>query len=114
MRFCFDQGLPAKVIADPPLTVTQTGQTYRISIPEGSLLDGDVWLWQLKSALQGLNSLHTVDAAVSADPNDQFSAKWDGGGRSTLGDAISIFIKATLGWSDSQMSNLYALAAVIT
>lgn len=57
------------------------------------------------------SNLQAVADAISADITDPVTIRWQAAARVVTGDALHAFIKATLGWSDSQMDILMTAAA---
>lgn len=114
----FEERFPASIAGSAPITVTKNGSTYVVSLATddvvADILGGTCWVWQLKMALQTTSNLRAVHEAVSADVTNQVNMIWSNGWRSSKGDLLSNFIKSTLGWNDSQMTTLYALAPTMT
>jgi hypothetical protein len=63
---------------------------------------------QLKQALAA--SFLTVQNAVPLDPTSAVTQQWTSGGMCTQAGPLGAFIKATLGFSDAQMTTLFAAA----
>jgi len=55
--------------------------------------------------------LQTVADAINADITDPVTIRWQAAARVVADDALHAFIKATLGWNDSQMATLMTAAA---
>lgn len=115
-KFLFDERFPTKINVTAPLTITKYGTTYNIGISTGGILEGDVWTWQLRRALEttSATAFHTYEASLGADLSDSRRNRWEGGGRTSQGDGLSNDIKSTLAWSDGQMTTLYTVANTIT
>lgn len=71
---------------------------------------GDVTVSQLKRALAVQNQLQTISDAISADITNSLNIQWSNGITVTNGDALYLFVKNTLSFSDAQMNTLIALA----
>lgn len=115
-KFLFDERFPTRIIATSPATVTKSGTTYTIGVDTSAIVEGAVEVWQVRAALQATSStsFHTYEASLGSDLSDSRRNRWEGGGRSSVGDGLSNDIKSTLGWTNLQMTNLYTLAATIT
>lgn len=115
-KFFFDERFPTRIVAITPATVSKSGTTYTIGVDTSAIVGGDVYVWQVRSALQSTSStaFHTYEASLGSDLSDARRNRWEGGGRSSLNDGLSNDIKTTLSWTPSQMAGLYTLAATIT
>jgi len=115
-KFFFDERFPTRIVATAPATVSKSGTTYTIGIDTSAIVGGDVYVWQVRAALQSTSStdFHAYETSLGADLSDARRNRWEGGGRSSLNDVLSNDIKTTIGWTPSQMTNLYTLAATIT
>lgn len=116
-KFLFDERWPRTIIGTSPLTVTTSGLTTTVAIDTTGLVDSsDPYVWQLRAALQATSSadFHTYEASLGADLSDSRRNRWEGGGRTSLGDGLSNDIKSTLSYTPTQMANLYTLAGTIT
>jgi len=115
-KFFFDERFPTKIIATSPATVVKSGTTYTIGVDTNAIHNAELFVWQLRAALQSTNAsaFHTYEASLGADLSDARRNRWEGGGRTVLNDGLSSDIQATLAWSAPQMSALYTLATTIT
>lgn len=89
------------------------GFTLSTSTTGSAAVGPKVKVWQLKVALVNAGVFDTVDAMVSPATHDPANIVWTSGGDTTLGDAFSLVVQDALGWTDDQMSSLYAAASVI-
>lgn len=103
---------PAKIVAVAPLSATLSGGVWTLTWSSTDVLGGTCWVWQLKKALANAGQLLNVEIVVPADPSSSTNILWTVGARTSQGDTLSNFIKATLGWNDSQMASLYASATL--
>lgn len=72
---------------------------------------GVVSVSQFKKALNYYSLMETVDAAISADVTSNINVQWRNGLSFQADDALYTFVKATLGYSDDQMTTLLQYAA---
>lgn len=114
-KFLFDERFPTKVLANSPLSVSKSGTTYTISIDTSGLSNAQLDTYKIRAALQATSStaFHTYESSLGADLSDIRRNRWEGDGKTVIGDGLSADIKSTLSWTDLQMTNLYTLAGTI-
>ena len=72
---------------------------------------GVVSVSQFKKALNYYGLMRTVDDAISADVTSNINVQWRNGLSFQSGDTLYNFVKATLSYTDDQMSTLLQYAA---